>query len=196
MRNGYLYTEDSTWRLGYAQPPGLAMTMWGIQGSIGDDVLSFDLGRSQQRAGESEVAGRIEYYFQYSRGREWFGYGLPSTNDVRNYPRWITQLRFSLRARKWEFMGSANRHNGITGGASVYQDVFQRKTVETSYPAYRTWDFRLRVYLSNHFLLYLQVQNAFNKHFAGIDATGTADDLLYNPQPGRFVRFGVNYNMN
>ena len=36
----------------------------------------------------------------------------------------------------------------------------------------------------------------FNKRYAGLDATGTPDDLLYNPQPGRQIRLGVNYNMN
>jgi hypothetical protein len=36
----------------------------------------------------------------------------------------------------------------------------------------------------------------FNRHYSGLDATGTTDDLLYNPQQGRLVHLGVNYNMN
>ncbi|MEZ4921005.1 MAG: hypothetical protein R2792_18030 [Saprospiraceae bacterium] len=56
--------------------------------------------------------------------------------------------------------------------------------------------FMLRIYLSNHFLLYGHVTNIFDRKYAGIDATGTIDDLIMNPQMGRIVRFGVNYNMN
>ena len=59
-----------------------------------------------------------------------------------------------------------------------------------------TWDLVGRVYLSNHFLVYFNAQNIFDREFAGLDATGTPDDLRYNPQPGRYVRLGVNYNMN
>ena len=53
-----------------------------------------------------------------------------------------------------------------------------------------------RLYLSNHFLVYLHFINAFDRHYAGLDATGTPDDLNYNPQQGRQWRLGVNYNMN
>jgi hypothetical protein len=53
-----------------------------------------------------------------------------------------------------------------------------------------------RFYLSNHFLVYLQFINIFDRHHAGIDATGTPDDLLFNPQQGRIWKLGVSYNMN
>ncbi|MCC6461644.1 MAG: TonB-dependent receptor [Saprospiraceae bacterium] len=192
-RNGYLYPTDSIWTYGYAQAPGLSMSIWGIQGAVGNDLLDFDLNKKSK---DNEVRLHGEFYFQYTRGREWFGYGLPSTTDVRNFPRWITQLRLSLRAKKWEFSMSSNRQNGILSGAVVYQDFYQRQASATHFPAYRTWDFMLRIYLSNHFLIYVHTQNTFNKHYGGIDATGTPDDLLYNPQPGRSLRLGVNYTMN
>lgn len=194
IRNGYLRQVDLYWRYGFENAPGLAMSIWGIQGSIGDDVLDFDLTKNTPDVGS--VIAHVDFYFQYSRGREWFGYGLPSTVDVRNFPRWMTQLRFSLKSDKWEFMISSNRQNGILSSAGVYKDQYQRETILTHYPAYRTWDSMLRIYLSKDFLLYTHVRNMFNRHYAGIDATGTADDLLYNPQPGRMLRFGVMYNMN
>lgn len=197
IRNGYLLQTDSfVWQYGFMPAPGLAMSMWGFQGSIGDDFLNSDLGKNKDRPGNTEIRARIEFYFQYSRGREWFGYGLPATRDIRNYPRWITQFRFSLQSNRWEFIVNSNRHNGILSSAVVYRDFYQRTAFGDYNKAYRTWDVMLRLYLSNHFLLYLHSQNIFNRHYAGIDATGTPDDLIYNPQPGRVLRFGVNYNMN
>lgn len=193
-RNGYLLPAGTNWRYGFETAPGLSMAIWGIQGTIGDDLLDFDLTKNNPEDGS--IIGHADFYFQYSRGREWFGHGLPATGDVRNFPRWMTQFRYSLKARQWEFMVSTNRQNAILSSASVYQNFFERKTILKSYPAYRTWDARLRIYLSKHFLLYAHVQNIFNRHYAGIDATGTPDDLLYNPQPGRMMRFGVSYNMN
>lgn len=196
-RNGYLFeTGDFSAQYGFAQAPGLALSMWGIQGAFGDDILNTDLGRKKNRPGLTEIKAHFDYYFQYSRGREWFGYGLPATRDVRNYSRWMTQLRFSLNAAKWEFITSVNRQNGILSSAVVYRDFYQHIPFGTHYSAYRTWDFMLRLYLSSHFLVYVHCQNFFNRHYAGIDATSTADDLIFNPQPGRTLRFGVNYNMN
>ncbi|MEZ4941201.1 MAG: TonB-dependent receptor [Saprospiraceae bacterium] len=194
-RNGYLTQTDQTiWRYGYENAPGRAMSLWGIQGTIGDDILDFDLSKNRPEAGA--VTAHLDFYFQYTRGREWFGYGLPATRDIRSFPRWMTQFRLSLRARKWEFTISSNRQNHILSSATVYQDFYGRETVLTKYPAYRTWDAMLQVYLSQNFLLYLHFKNLFNRHYAGIDATGTQDDLLYNPQPGRMFRVGVNYNMD
>lgn len=193
-RNGYLRNTDTGWRYGFENAPGLAMSMWGIQGTIGDDILDFNLSRDKPEA--SEIRGNMEFYFQYARGREWFGYGLPATRDVRNFPRWTTSFRWTLTAQKWEFMISSNRHRDMLSSAVVYRDFYQRQNTLTNYQAYRTWDAMLRIYLSKNFLIYGHVKNMFNRQFAGIDATGTQDDLLYNPQPGRQVRFGVNYNMN
>ena len=193
-RNGYLKQDGSNWSYGFENAPGLAMAIWGIQGSVGDDVLDFDLTKDTPEDGS--ISAHVDFYFQYSRGREWFGYGLPATGDVRNFPRWITQLRFSLESKHWEFMVSSNRQNGILSSASVYKDFYQRETILKHYPAYRTWDSMLRIYLSKNFLVYAHVRNIFNRHYAGIDATGTPDDLLYNPQPGRMLRFGITYNMN
>lgn len=195
-RNGYLNKEDDLWKYGFVNSPGLGLALWGIRGTIGNDIMNFDLGGKNKGPEASTVTGKVEYYCQYSRGREWFGYGLPATHDVRNFPRWMSQFRLSFRAPKWNFMVAINRQNGILSSAVVYRDFYERLPQSDHYPAYRTWDLMLRVYLSKHFLLYLHGQNIFNKHYAGIDATGTPDDLLYNPQQGRLLRFGVNYNMN
>ncbi|MFN0013959.1 MAG: TonB-dependent receptor [Saprospiraceae bacterium] len=192
-RDGYLRQTGNGWRYGFEQAPGLAMALWGIQGTIGDDILDFDL--TSQTPGENQIKAHAEFYFQYARGREWFGYGLPATDDVRNYPRWITQLRLSLQAQKWEFMISTSSNNTILGSSVTYRDQYARPIADPRYASYRIWDAMFRLYLSKNFLAYMHVRNIFDRQHAGIDATGTPDDLLYNPQPGRVLRFGVNYDM-
>ena len=93
-------------------------------------------------------------------------------------------------------MLASNRQTSVLSKSVIYRDEYNRTVTRERYPAFRSWDAMARLYLSNHFLIYFHVQNIFSKHYAGLDATGTADDLLYNPQQGRLVRFGVNYNMN
>lgn len=145
---------------------------------------------------ESKLYFQGEYHFQYAWGREWFGFGLPATGDVRNQPAWIRQFRFSLRNEKFQVMIATNRQTSALHKAVQYRDQFQRQRIEERSDKFRTWDVMIRLYLSPYFGLYVYGQNVFARHYAGLDATGTADDLLFNPQPGRLVRLGVNYNMN
>lgn len=93
-------------------------------------------------------------------------------------------------------MIAANHQSSSQSKSILYQDFYQLKNRGERLSKYTTWDLVGRVYLSNHFLVYFNAQNIFDREFAGLDATGTPDDLRYNPQPGRYVRLGVNYNMN
>jgi hypothetical protein len=90
---------------------------------------------------------------------------------------------------------AANSQRSSLGKSVIFTKLYQL-TERERLQKFVTWDFMSRLYLSNHFLVYFQLINAFNRHHAGIDASGTPDDLLYNPQQGRQWRLGVNYNMN
>ena len=57
-------------------------------------------------------------------------------------------------------------------------------------------DFVFRRSMSKNFQVYFLMNNVFNHENSGLDATGTPDDLFFNPQPGRQTRLGINYNMN
>lgn len=93
-------------------------------------------------------------------------------------------------------MFASNRQTSALSKSIAYRDDYKREVTQERYATFRTWDATARLYLSNHFLVYFYVQNLFNKRYGGLDATGTPDDLLYNPQQGRLIRFGINYNMN
>ena len=196
IRPGFLQKQtvgsSEQWTYGYRNTPGLALSMWGLQGRfVSEDYIY----QKADRLNGYRLSGRTEVFVQYARGREWYGDQRISTSDVFNAPRWQTQVRFVLNINKLEMMLSSNRQTSVLSKSILYRDQVQRTTL-ARYPTFRTWDMRAQFYLSNHFLVYLQLQNIFNRHYAGLDATGTPDDLLYNPQPGRLVRFGLNYNLN
>lgn len=146
--------------------------------------------------GLTAYTNRAEFFIQYARGREWFGYGLPSTSEVRNQPKWNTQFRYYFKAgKKLELVIAVNQQSSTLGKSVIFKEQYKlpdRPRLEN----FSTWDFMSRLYLSNHFLVYFQLINVFHRHTPGIDAAGTPDDLLYNPQQGRQWRLGVNYNMN
>ena len=58
---------------------------------------------------------------------------------------------------------------------------------------YSTVDATGRYAFTDRFNVYLKIINLFNRQYAGIPATRTPDDLLYNPQSGFFLRLGMNY---
>lgn len=198
LREGYLTEEPGfvpTWRYGFANAPGLAMTIWGVQGLFTRERTA-EWNLSGKKDGGFPVTWRLELFAQYARGREWFGYGLLASPEVRNQPSWMLQMRTSWRTERFELMLASNRQQAAASKAVTWRDAAQRPDARAQNPAFRTWDAMIRFNLSDHFLIYLQGQNLFNKRYAGLDATGTPDDLAYNPQPGRLVRLGVNYNMN
>ncbi len=196
-RPGYLLADPNTLEnsfYGFKNAPGLALAMWGFQGVARSRAAVTDLTINKKRA--IPLTYRAEFFIQYARGREWFGFGLPSTNEVRNQPKWHTQFRFYFKAGKKLELVISNNHQGSALHKSViFQDQYQLPA-RSRLEKFTTWDFMMRLYLSNHFLVYFHFINAFDRHHAGIDATGTPDDLLYNPQQGRQWRIGVNYNMN
>lgn len=181
------------WRYGWENSPGLSLSMWGVQGMLVSEDQNFDLegGRKTTR-----IRGRTELYFQYALGQEWLGQERTPTTDVFNAPRWQVQFRMFFTFNKLEIMLASNRQRSVLSKAILYQEEYQRSAAQLRHPTFRSWDMMMRLYLSDHFLLYFHLQNMFNRHYSGLDATGTVDDLLYNPQQGRLFRFGVTYNMN
>jgi outer membrane receptor protein involved in Fe transport len=197
IRNGDLRQEPGivpTSRYGFANAPGRALSHWGIQGLFRSQ--SFQV---QAVAGKKKyrLSSRNEFFIQYARGREWFGDDKRLFEEVLNMPKWITQFRTIFSINKLQFMLSSNRQTSVLRKSVVYRDRFQLpKQPSERNPTFRTWDMTARIYLSNYFSLYFVGQNIFNRHVSGLDATGTPDDLLYNPQQRRLFRLGASYNMN
>ncbi len=196
FRPGYLVEESgalSGTSYGFKNAPGLALALWGFQGTMRSQEGKIPLTVNKK---DFPIITWFEYFTQYSRGREWFGYGLPATNEIRNQPKWNNQFRFHLMTgKKFEMVLATTHQSSRLSKTVIFKDQYQLPDAPRL-DNFRTWDLMTRLYLSNHFLIYIQLINAFDRHYAGIGASGTPDDLLYNPQPGRQWRLGVNYNMN
>ena len=195
-RPGYLIQDatNNAYYYGFQQAPGLALSSWGVQSVLRTGTGKINLKISGKK--DIPLATHFDLFLQYARGREWFGYGLPSTDEVRNQPKWNTQFRFYFAAgKKIEWILTANSQRSRLSKMAIFYEQYERDAVPRL-DRFRTWDFMARLYLSNHFLVYFQMTNMFNQRYGGLDATGTPDDLLFNPQQGRQWRLGVNYNMN
>jgi hemoglobin/transferrin/lactoferrin receptor protein len=178
---------------GYQNAPGLSMSLWGIQTLV--NTAEGETGFRWNKK-KIQLKSRLQLYVQYAKGKEWFGEGFQATDEVRNVPKWHTQYRYYFKAgKKFEMVAAVNRLSSSLGKAVIFEDFYQLKE-RPRLKKYVTWDLMTRFYLSNHFLVYLQFINIFDRHHAGIDATGTPDDLLFNPQQGRIWKLGVSYNMN
>lgn len=59
---------------------------------------------------------------------------------------------------------------------------------------YHTFDVSANYTFNKHFSASIKILNLFNTRYAGISATGTDTDLLYNPQTLRNVRAGLSYH--
>jgi outer membrane receptor protein involved in Fe transport len=185
-------TGDPLLTYGYNNTPGRSSQLYGAQGLFVLERADFDFKSVKKKA---IITSRTEFYIQYARGKEWLSDGTKYT-DIFNMPRWTTQFRSSWRTGKVQLMFASNRQTSVLSKAVTYKTMFQRSTITERYPTFRTWDMMVRTYLDKHFVVYFLLQNMFNRQYAGLDATGTPDDLLYNPQQGRIWRLGVNYNMN
>lgn len=187
--------ENGTWLYGYQNIPGPGMNLWGIQGLLrSEDRHLIEITDPNRK--KAVVSSRLEFFLQYARGKEWLFEGSAPLNEVMNQPRWHTQFRTFFKFNQLELMFASNRQTSVLSKSVAYKDQYQLQFTQERYPTFRSWDMSMRLNLSDHFLIYFQMQNMFNRRFAGLDATGTPDDLLLNPQQGRNVRFGVNYNLN
>ncbi len=190
-RDGALRQTSAGWYYGFQTTPGLGLRLWGVQ-----CVLSRDFFHSpayREELGKNQVGVHASYAFQYSRGQEWVDDERLLLSDVRNYPRRLTQVRLLFFGRKWELSLLYLRSATILSGAAAYPALYRRAITPTAQPNYATVDVGFRLFLSDYFSAYLDIRNLFNRRYAGIDATQTPNDLLYNPQPRQLLRVGISY---
>ncbi len=198
VRNGYLidsarnqyYGENY---YGYANAPSEAMNLWGFRLSALSKTLDITANIDNRPV---KIFWRNELFLQYARGEEFFGYGYQSIKSIVNLPRSMIQFRTAMRLWKYELVTSFNRQSASTSSAAFFTQFIPRQSAAKDIEGFTTWDFTFRFHLSQHFLFYAQLTNAFNRKYGGLDATGGPDDLIFNPQQLRQAKFGANYNLN
>lgn len=188
---GMLYTNrDNKLISGYYYPAGLSQKLWGIQ------LRLVGLSTAAVNPKRSGVAWKGEAFVQYTRGKEFLPLNYGTTDAIRNFPRWITQLRSSGRSGKFQMTLAYNRQSSVLSKGAVFNSGWGRKLVRESHAGFSTTDIMGRFYLNKNFVLYFNILNVFNRKSYGLDANGSFDDLLAPVQLRRQTRLGITYNMN
>jgi hypothetical protein len=179
---------------GYYSNPGLSHQIWGIQTRlVTENIVEIN----KKGRVERNITWRNELFVQYSRGKEWYGLNINPTEEIRNFPKFITQFRSSGRTGRLQYTIAANRQSSVLPKSAPFYSLWSTQFSRAEkHPGFSTWDLLFRFYLNKNFVLYFNTVNIFNRKTYGIDASGSIDDLLAPLQQRRQMRFGINYNMN
>ena len=128
----------------------------------------------------------LDLNWQLARGRQEYRTDEGPIDHLAGQPAAYLQARVNFRFWERYFLQVDQ----------VFSSSFYtyRRGVEKR-PAYHTLNLRTRVELSRNFQLSLSIHNLFDTNYAGLDATGTPDDLLFNPQTGRLIQLSAGYRL-
>lgn len=133
------------------------------------------------------------FHFTYAVGRE-LEPGSTEENDfLPEQPRVLSQVKFSLQPFENFYLYLDNLVVAQTQNKSdIVKFVFREFR---DLPAYYTLDLSVLGKLTDHFQLSFKLKNVFNVDYPGLSATGTQDDLLWNPQSRRTWEVGFSYRV-
>jgi len=72
----------------------------------------------------------------------------------------------------------------------IYSDLFKNTD------GYFTMDLLFSYKLSDNLKCFTKIENIFDEKYNGMNTTGQKEDKLFNPQPGRNIRFGLSFILN
>ena len=165
-----------TYQQGYRNSEFSELWLTGIQGNFRWNIYFNER--------KFEVVNSISMYY----GEE----NIPdvgSRENIREYPTYINKLRIfgnvtdnlSIGFERIRMSSAKNRIN---------------KQGRNDLEKFKTLDFITTYKLSRNFMGFFRINNIRNTKYAGLNPTGTTDDLLFNPQEGRTFRIGLNYRLN
>lgn len=123
--------------------------------------------------------------------------GSSQTLDgIAGLPENILRFQTGFTFPKTTILLRFNYESDAPTGELYWKERWPRESPRDLDKGRQTIDFVFRRSMSKNFQVYFTMNNVFDRNFSGIDATGTPDDLFFNPQPTRQTRLGINYNMN
>jgi outer membrane receptor protein involved in Fe transport len=75
-------------------------------------------------------------------------------------------------------------------------DVMEQLGLPVYVKGYYVLDVIARIDITRQLQAYLDAYNLLGAEYGGIDAYGYPSDLIYNPQYGRNVRFGLSFKLD
>jgi TonB-dependent Receptor Plug Domain len=196
--NGYFYQQSSFIdflgdKYGYLTDPNALRTVSGFL--IFGKTMPLSIGFSILK---KEI--QFDWTHQFSLAVQKGKLRAPAQTTAQNRVPGLSSALFKYQTTfswpKTQILVHFNFVGATPNWEGFWKNQWQRPVQTTENAAYSTVDLVFRRTLSSNFQVYFFVNNVFNRHFAGLDATGSPDDLRFNPQSGRVVRLGINYNMN
>lgn len=142
--------------------------------------------------------------FSFTQGTE----ALPDTSQisesnarelgfVREQPDFIGQLQIGFLFTEKNKVYIQNSFVSKSYSKSLqtreeFEFTADRFVVDPYYTMDLTWRYRV----NENFAGYVTIYNVFDAEYGGLSATGTPDDLLYNPQSGRLWKLGLAYRLD
>lgn len=140
----------------------------------------------------SSVNLNASLHLSFTKGQEQKANRAEPEETLHEQPRRIAQLKLSAQPIKNFFIhldnlyvSSTTNKSPIPPGYSEYETL----------PSFYTMDMTVLGKLTDHFQVSFKLRNLFNAHYAGLAATGTEDDLLWNPQSRRTWEVGFSYRV-
>ena len=122
---------------------------------------------------------------------------IPTTDfelkQIREVPKWIFKTRLFYKPfKRWSF----TTDHILMSGISIPTSINQEFVYPSNFKGFYTIDVLIRCELTRNFKIYIKINNFLDANYAGLNATNTPDDLIYNPQELSALRVGMNYQMN
>ena len=134
---------------------------------------------------------KIRGSFNLSRGREILPFDGGRLESVRMQPLYSGQINTSFLLTKRFYI----HLNGLFADIWNNRNYIDGASRNFTSAGYFNLDFMGRLQLTSSFNAFLKIGNFFNTNYGGIGATGTLDDLAYNPQRGTTFWLGMSYRM-
>ncbi|TAF31523.1 MAG: TonB-dependent receptor [Cytophagales bacterium] len=137
-----------------------------------------------------------DFSYINNRGSETLPDNAGELNDYRMVPRHFLQWNFSFQISQKIFMRVENVYSSswIARNVTSPEDLVKRSTSRA--PGYRATDVIVRYNVSKQLSTFVKVINLWDRGYGGIDVTGFDVDLPYNPQLGRNIQMGINFELN
>jgi len=134
-------------------------------------------------------------FVQYAIGRELLPQG-GEIDAVRAQPAWTFQLKTDLKLGRSIRLNLFHLYHSPSVSRKVNNlAIYEQNLEKFTIPKYYTLDVILLSKLTENFQTYLKVNNVFNAEYFGIDASGTPEDLIRNPQSRRWLSVGISYQL-
>ena len=136
-----------------------------------------------------------DLFISLAKGNEVLPNNLGNLDNYRLMPRFFTQLNISFSPIPNVYIGLENTFSSKWERRffPLEPDEREKRGIPTTVDGYYRLDIIARFILSDNFQAFVDIENVINSHYAGIDASGTRNDLIYNPQYGRSFLFGLSF---